>query len=67
MLPTKFRFIWTSGFRGGDFLKSVNHFLADWIKFDTFYFKIQTNLSYVTLQGDSEIGSHKTGGHLIQV
>jgi hypothetical protein len=23
MLPTKFRFIWTSGFRGEDFLKSV--------------------------------------------
>ena len=24
MLPTKFRFIWTSGFRGEDFLKSAN-------------------------------------------
>jgi hypothetical protein len=24
MLPTKFRFIWTSGFRGGDFFKSAN-------------------------------------------
>jgi hypothetical protein len=24
MLPTKFRFIWPSGFRGEDFLKSVN-------------------------------------------
>jgi hypothetical protein len=23
MLPTKFRFIWTSGFRGEDFLKSA--------------------------------------------
>ena len=23
MLPTKFRFIWTSGFRGADFLKSA--------------------------------------------
>jgi hypothetical protein len=23
MLPTKFRFVWTSGFRGEDFLKSV--------------------------------------------
>jgi hypothetical protein len=24
MLPTKFRFIWPSGFRGEDFSKSVN-------------------------------------------
>ena len=24
MLPTKFRFIWQSGFRGEDFKKSVN-------------------------------------------
>jgi hypothetical protein len=24
MLPTKFRFIWQSGFRGEDFFKSVN-------------------------------------------
>ena len=24
--------------------------------------KIQSNLSYVTFQGNSEIGSHKTGG-----
>ena len=24
MLPTKFRFIWTSGFRGEDFFKSEN-------------------------------------------
>jgi hypothetical protein len=24
MLPTKFRFIWTSGFRGEDFFKSAN-------------------------------------------
>jgi hypothetical protein len=24
MLPTKFRFIWQSGFRGEDFLKSAN-------------------------------------------
>jgi hypothetical protein len=24
MLPTKFRFIWSSGFRGEDFLKSAN-------------------------------------------
>jgi hypothetical protein len=23
MLPTKFRFIWTSGFRGEDFLRSA--------------------------------------------
>jgi hypothetical protein len=23
MLPTKFRFIWTSGFRGDDFLESA--------------------------------------------
>jgi hypothetical protein len=23
MLPTKFKFIWTSGFRGEDFLKSA--------------------------------------------
>jgi hypothetical protein len=28
---------------------------------------IQSNLSYVTLQGNSEIWSHKTGHHLIQV
>ena len=28
---------------------------------------IQSNLSYVTFQGYSEIGSHKTGGCLIQV
>jgi hypothetical protein len=25
MLPTKFRFIWSSGFRGEDFIKSTNH------------------------------------------
>ena len=24
MLPTKFRFIWTSGFRGEDFFKSAD-------------------------------------------
>ena len=24
MLPTKFRFIWPSGFRGDDFFKSAN-------------------------------------------
>jgi hypothetical protein len=24
MLPTKFRFIWSSGFRGDDFFKSAN-------------------------------------------
>jgi hypothetical protein len=24
MLPTKFRFIWPTGFRGEDFLKSAN-------------------------------------------
>jgi hypothetical protein len=24
MLPTQFRFIWSSGFRGEDFLKSAN-------------------------------------------
>jgi hypothetical protein len=24
MLPTKFRFTWTSGFRGEDFFKSAN-------------------------------------------
>ena len=28
---------------------------------------VQSNLSYVTLQGNSEIWSHKTGGRLIQV
>jgi hypothetical protein len=28
---------------------------------------IQSNLSYVTFQGSTEIGSLKTGGHLIQV
>jgi hypothetical protein len=28
---------------------------------------IQSNLSYVTFQGNIEIGSPKTGGHLIQV
>jgi hypothetical protein len=28
---------------------------------------VQSNLPYVTSQGNSEIGSHKTGGHLIQV
>ena len=28
---------------------------------------LQSNLSYVTFQGNSEIWSHKTGGHLIQV
>ena len=30
-------------------------------------YSIQSNLSYVTFQGNSEIWSHKTGGHLIQV
>jgi hypothetical protein len=29
--------------------------------------KLQSNLSYVAFQGNIEIGSHKTGGHLIQV
>ena len=29
--------------------------------------KVQSNLSCVTLQGNSEIWSHKTGGRLIQV
>ena len=29
--------------------------------------KIQSNLSYVTFQGNSEIWSHKKGGRLIQV
>jgi hypothetical protein len=24
MLPSKFRFVWTSGFRGEDFFKSAN-------------------------------------------
>jgi len=28
---------------------------------------VQPNLSYVTFQGNSEIGSHKTCGHLIKV
>jgi hypothetical protein len=28
---------------------------------------VQSNLSYVTFQGSTEIGSLKTGGHLIQV
>ena len=28
---------------------------------------MQSNLSFVTFQGNIEIGSHKTGGHLIQV
>ena len=28
---------------------------------------IQSNLSYVTFQGNIEIGSNKTGGHYIQV
>jgi hypothetical protein len=28
---------------------------------------IQSNLSYVTFQWNSEIWSHKTGGHLIKV
>ena len=31
------------------------------------YFHIQSNLSYVTFQGNSEIWSNKTGGRLIQV
>jgi len=29
--------------------------------------KTQSNLSYVTFQGNSEIWLHKTGGRLIQV
>ena len=29
--------------------------------------QIQSNPSYVTFQGNSEIWSYKTGGHLIQV
>jgi hypothetical protein len=29
--------------------------------------QIQSNLSYVTFQGNSEIWSHKTGGPLIQI
>jgi len=28
---------------------------------------VQSNLSYMTFQGKIKIGSHKTGGHLIQV
>jgi hypothetical protein len=35
---------------------------------DEFYVaQIHSNLSYVTFQGNSEIWSHKAGGHLIQV
>jgi hypothetical protein len=35
---------------------------------DTFVLiTIQSNLSYVTFQGNSEIFSHKPGGRLIQV
>jgi hypothetical protein len=33
-------------------------------KYNNFY--LQSNLSYVTFQENSEIWSHKTGGHLIQ-
>jgi len=29
--------------------------------------ELQSNLSYGTFQGNIEIGSHKAGGHLIQV
>jgi hypothetical protein len=32
-----------------------------------FIFNIQSNLSYVTFQGNTEIWSYKTGGRLIQV
>ena len=28
----------------------------------TQYYQVQSNLSYVTCQGNVEIGSHKTGG-----
>jgi hypothetical protein len=36
-------------------------------KFFSFYLDIQSNMSYVTFQGNSEIWSHKTGGRLIEV
>jgi len=42
---------------------AVPCFLSD-SRYDT---HIQSNLSYVTFQGNSEIWSHKTGGRLIQV
>jgi len=37
------------------------------LEFKTKEKNVQSNLSYVTFQGNSEIWSHKTGGHLIQV
>jgi hypothetical protein len=39
-------------------MQNINSVFNSWI---------QLNLSYVTFQGNSEIWSHKTGGHLIQV
>ena len=33
----------------------------------SFWILIQSNLSDVTFQGNIEIGSHKTGGHKIEV
>ena len=38
-----------------------------WEDKNDLYIHVQSNLSYVTFQGNIEIGSHKTGGHLIQV
>jgi hypothetical protein len=37
------------------------------LKAKLFESQIQSNLTYVTFQGNSEIWSHKTGGRLIQV
>jgi hypothetical protein len=33
------------------------------VKHKTYFYNIESNLSYVTFQGDIEIRSHKTCGH----
>jgi hypothetical protein len=46
----------------------VSEWVSEWLLFNAKWavFQLQSNLSYVTFQGNIEIESHKTGGHLIQ-
>jgi hypothetical protein len=46
----------------------VSEWVSKWLLFNAKWavFQLQSNLSYVTFQGNIEIESHKTGGHLIQ-
>jgi len=55
------------------FLHRIKFHVMDWYIWILYclifhqFFRIQSNRSYVTFQGNSEIWSHKTGGRLIPV